>query len=34
MHRQGHTLFAAENDVWLIDAVPAEYLELIDTRAD
>ncbi|MDN7691873.1 2'-phosphotransferase [Burkholderia cenocepacia] len=34
MHRQGHTFFAAENDVWLIDAVPAEYLELIDTRAD
>ncbi|ELW9447880.1 2'-phosphotransferase [Burkholderia cenocepacia] len=34
MPRQGHTFFVAENDVWLIDAVPAEYLKLIDTRAD
>nr|WP_249193932.1 RNA 2'-phosphotransferase [Burkholderia cenocepacia] len=34
MHRHGHTFFVAENGVWLTDAVPAEYLELIDTRAD
>ncbi|KVH07687.1 RNA 2'-phosphotransferase [Burkholderia sp. BCCIQ04A] len=34
MHRQGHAFFVAENGVWLTDAVPAEYLELIDTRAE
>ncbi|WP_241241122.1 hypothetical protein [Burkholderia cenocepacia] len=35
-HRQmqGHTFFVAENGVWLTDAVPAAYLELIDTRAE
>ncbi|WP_256334094.1 hypothetical protein [Burkholderia orbicola] len=34
MHRQGHTFFVAENGVRLTDAVPAECLTLIDTRAD
>ncbi|WP_349252592.1 RNA 2'-phosphotransferase [Burkholderia cenocepacia] len=34
MHRQGHTFFVAENGVWLTDAVPAECLTLIDTRAN
>lgn len=34
MYRQGHTFFVAENGVRLTDAVPAEYLELIDTRAN
>ncbi|WP_175883164.1 RNA 2'-phosphotransferase [Burkholderia sp. BCC0044] len=33
MHRQGHTFFVAENGVWLTDAVPADYLALIDTPA-
>ncbi|QND96482.1 RNA 2'-phosphotransferase [Burkholderia cenocepacia] len=34
MHRQGHTFFVAENGVRLTDAVPAECLPPIDTRAD
>lgn len=34
MHRHGHTFFVAENGVRLTDAVPAECLTLIDTRAD
>ena len=35
MHRQGHTFFVAENGVWLTDAVPAEYVALIDdTRTE
>ncbi|CAD9221600.1 hypothetical protein BCEN4_20031 [Burkholderia cenocepacia] len=34
MHRHGHAFFVAENGVWLTDAVPAECLTLIDTRAD
>ncbi|WP_244130048.1 MULTISPECIES: 2'-phosphotransferase [Burkholderia] len=34
MHRQGHAFFAAENGAEPTDAMPAEYLELIDTHAD
>ncbi|WP_249190917.1 RNA 2'-phosphotransferase [Burkholderia cenocepacia] len=34
MHRQGPPFFVAENGVRLTDAVPAECLTLIDTRAD
>jgi putative RNA 2'-phosphotransferase len=30
MHRQGFKFFLAENDVWLIDAVPAEFLNTLD----
>ncbi|RQV12347.1 2'-phosphotransferase [Burkholderia cenocepacia] len=34
MYRHGHTFFVAENGVRPTDAVPAECLTLIDTRAD
>ena len=32
MHAAEHVFFLSENDVWLTDAVPYEYLEEIDRR--
>lgn len=29
MHRDGHTFYCSTNGVWLVEHVPAEYLELI-----
>ncbi|AOJ67158.1 hypothetical protein WJ32_25165 [Burkholderia ubonensis] len=33
MHARGFWFFVAENDVWLTDAVPAEFLSPLDTPA-
>jgi len=29
MHADGHAFFLSENNVWLTDAVPAQYLTLL-----
>jgi len=34
MQAQGHLFYVSENQVWLVDAVPAEYLELVNSADD
>lgn len=34
MHDAGHTFYVSENGVWLVDAVPAAHLALLDGAGD